>query len=72
MGIPQEVLDFHLWYFREKGWIKREEDGGFAITAEGVDKVEASEIQISNQLRIEAQPQPSSENAVTYQMPAPV
>jgi len=72
MDVSEEVLDFHLWYFREKGWIKREEDGGYAITAEGVDKVEASEIQLATQLRIEAQPQPSFENAVTHAMPATV
>lgn len=40
MGLPFEVLDFHLWYFREKGWIQREESGTFAITAEGVDRIE--------------------------------
>lgn len=69
MDLSEDVLDFHLWYFKEKGWIKRSEDGGFAITAEGVDKVESSEIQIANQLRIEAQPQPNPANAVTHQMP---
>ena len=42
MGIPQEVLEFHLWYFREKGWIQREEGGAISITADGVDKLEAS------------------------------
>lgn len=42
MGIPQEVLEFHLWYFREKGWIQREEGGAISITADGVDKLESS------------------------------
>jgi len=72
MGISNEVLDFHLWYFREKGWIKRAEDGGFAITADGVDKVEASEIQIGNHLRIESHQAPTSQQAVAHSMPAPV
>ena len=72
MDVPQEVLDFHLWYFREKGWIKRAEDGGYAITAEGVDKVEASEIQIGNHLRIEAQPQLDLDNAISHAMAATV
>ncbi len=40
MGIPTEVLEFHLWYFREKGWIKREEAGPLSITCLGVDKIE--------------------------------
>ena len=72
MDLTEEVLEFHLWYFREKGWIKRAEDGGYAITAEGVDKVEASEIQIGNHLRIEAQPQTTFENGIVPAMPATV
>jgi curved DNA-binding protein CbpA len=43
MNCPPEVLQFHVWYFREKGWIRREENGGFAITAEGVDQIEKTE-----------------------------
>lgn len=55
MKLPAEVLNFHLWYFREKGWIQREENGGLSITAEGVDRVEANEMAMNNHLRIEAQ-----------------
>jgi curved DNA-binding protein CbpA len=36
---PLEHLEFHLWYLREKGWIRRTESGRLAITAEGVDRV---------------------------------
>jgi hypothetical protein len=32
-------LEFHIWYLREKGWIQRVENGGFAITVSGVDAV---------------------------------
>ena len=32
------MLDFHLWYLRDKGWIERTETGAFAITADGVDR----------------------------------
>ena len=35
---PAEHLEFHLWYLREKGWIKRTESGRLAITVEGVDR----------------------------------
>lgn len=42
MKLPQEVLDFHLWYFRQKGWVQREESGSISITAAGVDKIEAT------------------------------
>lgn len=41
LGCPEQILDFHLWYFREKGWVAREETGLLAITAAGVDEIEA-------------------------------
>jgi hypothetical protein len=28
-----------MWYLREKGWVQRLENGMFAITAAGVDRV---------------------------------
>ena len=37
-GCPHEMLEFHLWYLRDKGWIMRIEDGSMAITADGVDQ----------------------------------
>ena len=37
-GCPHEVLDFHLWYLKDKGWIMRMESGSVAITADGVDQ----------------------------------
>ena len=37
-GCPYEMLDFHLWYLRDKGWVMRMEDGSVAITADGVDQ----------------------------------
>jgi len=38
-GCPRELLDFHLWYLKDKGWIMRtEDDGSMAITADGVDQ----------------------------------
>lgn len=55
MDISEEMLNFHLWFFREKGWIKREEDGGLAITAAGVERVEAGEMRAKKQARINAQ-----------------
>ena len=38
-----EHLDFHLWYLREKGWIRRHEDGMLAITVEGVDRAKSED-----------------------------
>ena len=37
-GCPHEMLGFHLWYLKEKGWVTRRENGAMAITAEGVDR----------------------------------
>jgi hypothetical protein len=39
LGCPAEHLEFHLWYLKEKGWIRITESGMFVITAEGVDHV---------------------------------
>ena len=47
LDLTAHVVEFHLWYFREKNWIKRFEDGGFAITAEGVDQIDATELKLA-------------------------
>ncbi len=40
LNSPYELVEFHLWYLRAKGWVERLETGLLAITAEGVDRVE--------------------------------
>jgi tetratricopeptide (TPR) repeat protein len=40
MGWPEKILEFHIWYLKEKQWIERTDTGGFAITASGVDEIE--------------------------------
>jgi curved DNA-binding protein CbpA len=40
LGWPEKMLEFHTWYLKEKKWIERTDNGGFAITAAGVDAVE--------------------------------
>ena len=40
---PEKTLEFHLWYLKEKGWIQRVDNGGYAITAIGVEIVEEDE-----------------------------
>jgi hypothetical protein len=44
LGWPEKILEFHTWYLKEKGWIKRTDTGGYAITASGVDVVEENEL----------------------------
>jgi hypothetical protein len=39
LGCPAEHMKFHVWYLKENGWIQRLEDGQWAVTATGVDKV---------------------------------
>jgi curved DNA-binding protein CbpA len=43
LGSPPEHLEFHLWYLKEKGWIRRQEDGMLAITVEGVDRAKSED-----------------------------
>jgi curved DNA-binding protein len=43
LGIPTEIIEFHLWYFREKGWVQRETSGPLSITVAGVDEIESRE-----------------------------
>jgi hypothetical protein len=39
LACPQEHMKFHVWCLKENGWVQRLENGHFAITASGVDKV---------------------------------
>ncbi len=41
---PHELVEFHLWYLRAKGWVERLESGQLAITADGVDQVEQGRV----------------------------
>ena len=54
VGCPHELVEFHLWYLREKGWIHRMETGHFAITAEGVDQIESERPSVDPNRLIEA------------------
>lgn len=42
LGWPEKTIEFHTWYLKEKGWIERTDNGGYAITAAGVDVLEES------------------------------
>lgn len=44
LGVPEKHLEFHIWYLREKGWIQRVENGGFAITVSGIDAVTENDL----------------------------
>lgn len=40
LGWPEKMLEFHTWYLKEKKWIERTDNGGFAVTATGIDEIE--------------------------------
>ena len=46
---PPEMVEFHLWYLRAKGWVERLETGTLAITASGVDHVEENRLGITTE-----------------------
>ncbi len=37
-------MQFHIWYLKENGWVQRLENGQYAITVQGVDKLVESDI----------------------------
>jgi curved DNA-binding protein CbpA len=46
--IPIHLIEFHIWYLKEKGWIQRLENGQFALTALGVDQIEKDRLQLNS------------------------
>ena len=45
---PVELVEFHLWYLREKGLVYRLDTGQLAITALGVDQIERDQLNLSD------------------------
>ncbi|HET6490603.1 MAG TPA: DnaJ domain-containing protein [Syntrophales bacterium] len=43
---PIELVEFHLWYLKAKGWVERLDTGLLAISALGVDQVEQSRLRL--------------------------
>jgi hypothetical protein len=50
LGCPREHLEASLWYLRGKGYLKRADNGRFAITVLGFDEVEGPAPQRENNL----------------------
>ncbi len=44
---PVEMVEFHLWYLREKRLVYRLDTGQLAISALGVDRIERDQLRIS-------------------------
>jgi hypothetical protein len=43
---PLELVEFHVWYLKAKGWVERIDNGQLAINALGVDQVEQSRLRL--------------------------
>jgi len=46
LGKPFELVEFHLWYLKSKGWVERLDSGLLAISALGVDEVEKRRLRL--------------------------
>jgi hypothetical protein len=46
LGVPQQHLDFPLWYLKKRGWIELLDNGQLAITVDGVDKVASQDLEL--------------------------
>ena len=54
MRTPLELVEFHIWYLRAKGWLERLESGMLAISAAGVDEVEQGRLRLGHERLLEA------------------
>ena len=54
LNTPSELVEFHLWYLKSKGWVDRLETGHLAITALGVDQAEKNRLLLRPDRLIEA------------------
>jgi curved DNA-binding protein CbpA len=46
LGKPFELVEFHLWYLKSKGWVERLDTGLLAISVSGVDEVEKRRLRL--------------------------
>jgi len=56
---PENVMQFHFWYLKEKKYIRRDENGQLAITVIGADKVEEDGLVLGKDLLL---PESTEEN----------
>lgn len=47
LGVPEQHLEFHIWYLKEKGWIERSDTGKLAISVTGVEAVVEKDLFLS-------------------------
>jgi curved DNA-binding protein len=55
LGVPQQHLEFPMWYLKEHGWVEIQDNGQLAITVQGVDKLADRELELpANRLLTES------------------
>lgn len=50
LGVSQEHLAFPLWYLKAHGWVEIQDNGQYAITVSGVDKLADRELELPKRL----------------------
>ena len=67
MGFPRDYLDFTLWYLAKKGYIARQDNAQFSLTADGVDFVESQRgsVPVLNKMLTTGSGSPEPETAQT-------
>lgn len=46
LGVPEEHLQFPLWYIKQHGWIEVLDNGQMAITVAGIDKIADQDLEL--------------------------
>ena len=54
LRMPVELVEFHVWYLKAKGWVERLDTGQLAISALGVDQVEQGRLRLTPDRLLEA------------------
>ena len=62
LRIPIHLIEFHIWYLKEKGWIQRLENGHLALTALGVDEAEKNRLRLNSDRLLAAHTSTTKEN----------
>jgi len=63
LGCPAEHLEFHIWYLSEKNWIARQNNGQFAITVSGIDRMIEEDALVLRRDRMIGEGSPDSRSA---------
>jgi curved DNA-binding protein CbpA len=62
LGVPTEHLEFPLWYLKQHGWIEILDNGQFAITVAGIDKLADQELALPEDRLLAESSEPAQSN----------